>query len=111
MKRILGSLATTAILAGCTTAGPYVTNISSDGRNGLTVEKCQVHLNAFMGTVSTGDCTSQHIQLTPYQAAAPSYAPAPVYGSRSVDAELQELSRQNLPYDEYQRRYRAITGR
>lgn len=110
MKRIIASLATTAILAGCTTAGPYVTNISSDGRNGLNIEKCQVHFNAWMGTVSTGDCTSQRIQLTSYQAEAPSYAPSGAYSSRTVDAQLHELNRQNLPYEEYQRRYREITA-
>ncbi|ASK34894.1 hypothetical protein CEK62_11120 [Alcanivorax sp. N3-2A] len=58
-------LATTYIfLTGCTTAGPYVTNISSDGDYGLNVEKCAVKLNAFMGTVSTTDCTSTHLRLT-----------------------------------------------
>lgn len=55
--------ATSLALCACTTAGPYVTNISSDGNYGLTVEKCSVHMNAFMGTVSTGDCTSQNIKL------------------------------------------------
>ena len=63
MKKVffagLLALSTTA----CTTAGPYVTNISSDGSDGLNIEKCGVKLNAFMGTVSTTDCTSQHIQL------------------------------------------------
>lgn len=53
-----------AALAGCTTAGPYVTNISSDGRNGLNIEKCAVKLNAFMGTVSTTECTSQNVRLS-----------------------------------------------
>ena len=47
-----------------TTAGPYVTNISSDGRNGLNIEKCAVKMNAFMGTVSTSECTSQNVQLS-----------------------------------------------
>lgn len=56
---LLASFALTA----CTTAGPYVTNISSDGNYGLTIEKCSVHMNAFMGTVSTGECTSQNIKL------------------------------------------------
>ena len=50
-------------ISACTTAGPYVTNISSDGNNGLNIEKCAVHLNSFMGTVSTGECTSQNIKL------------------------------------------------
>lgn len=59
-------IATSLILAatGCTTAGPYVTNISSDGANGLNVEKCKVELNAFMGVVSTGDCTTSSMKLT-----------------------------------------------
>ncbi|MEH6784090.1 MAG: hypothetical protein V7688_09420 [Alcanivorax jadensis] len=63
MKKVFfaGLLALSA--TACTTAGPYVTNISSDGSDGLNIEKCGVKLNAFMGTVSTTDCTSQHIQL------------------------------------------------
>jgi len=56
-------LALAIFTGGCTTAGPYVTNISSDGRDGLNVEKCAVKLNAFMGVVSTSDCTSQHLVL------------------------------------------------
>jgi len=63
MIRIIVMLALLVSLNACTTAGPYVTNISSDGNYGLTVEKCTVHMNAFMGTVSTGDCTSQNIKL------------------------------------------------
>lgn len=30
--------------------------------------------------------------------------------SRSIDEQLNELNRQKLPYEEYQRRYREITG-
>lgn len=51
------------LLGACTTAGPFVTNISSDGNYGLNVEKCSVHMNAFMGTVSTGECTAQSLKL------------------------------------------------
>lgn len=64
MKKIAVSLFLAASLTGCTTAGPYVTNISSDGDNGLDIEKCGVKLNAFMGTVSTVDCSSQHVKLS-----------------------------------------------
>lgn len=64
MKKSLVALFLVFSLAGCTTAGPYVTNISSDGNNGLDIEKCGVKLNAFMGTVSTVDCTSQHVKLS-----------------------------------------------
>ncbi len=51
MMRYMFAFLLAASLGTCTTAGPYVTNISSDGDWGLTVEKCQVHMNAFMGTV------------------------------------------------------------
>ena len=56
-------------LTACTTAGPYVTNISSDGNNGLNIEKCQIKADAYMGTISTTGCTSSHINLgsTPSQ--------------------------------------------
>ena len=64
MKLTLTALCLLAVLGGCTTAGPYVTNISSDGRNGLNIERCAVELNAFMGTVSTTECTSQNLQLS-----------------------------------------------
>ena len=57
------------VLSACTTAGPYVTNISSDGNNGLNIEKCQIKADAYMGTISTTGCTSSHINLgsTPSQ--------------------------------------------
>lgn len=61
VKIIVCSLA--YLLAGCTTAGPYVTNISSDGAYGLNIEKCKVELNAFLGVVNTGDCTSSSLKL------------------------------------------------
>ena len=109
MKRIIGSLAAIATLAGCTTAGPYVTNISSDGRNGLNVEKCQVHFNAWMGAVSTGDCTSQKTQLTSYPSSASNYVPPAQINSQ--EAQLQQLmNTPGLSYEEYTRRYKAISG-
>lgn len=61
MKGML--LAITLVLAGCTTAGPYVTNISSDGAGGLNIEKCSVQFNAFMGTVSNHECNAQRITV------------------------------------------------
>ncbi|MGF2685815.1 hypothetical protein ACQUWM_04885 [Marinobacter sp. DUT-3] len=64
MKKFAVTLFLVASMSGCTTAGPYVTNISSDGNNGLNIEKCGVKLNAFMGTVSTVDCTSQQVKLS-----------------------------------------------
>ncbi|MGD7037224.1 hypothetical protein [Methylotuvimicrobium buryatense] len=63
MKFLLTFLAV-IFLTGCTTAGPYVTNISSDGNNGLNIEKCKVELNAFLGVVNTGDCSNSNIKLS-----------------------------------------------
>lgn len=62
MKKIL-LMIIIVFLSACTNAGPFVTNISSDGNNGLILEKCQVHMNAFMGTVSNDNCTTTHIYL------------------------------------------------
>ncbi len=62
MKKFLIAAAI-LLISACTNAGPFVTNISSDGNNGLTIEKCQVHMNAFMGTVSNESCTNTHLRL------------------------------------------------
>lgn len=64
MKFNIVTLGLFAVLAGCTSAGPYVTNISSDGRNGLNIEKCSVEMNSFTNTVSTSECTTQNVQLS-----------------------------------------------
>ncbi|MDA8156280.1 MAG: hypothetical protein M0Z52_07490 [Actinomycetota bacterium] len=51
-------------LAGCASeAGPFVTNISSDGRGGIVVEKCMVDLNRYTQTVDARDCTETNITL------------------------------------------------
>ncbi len=62
MKKIFTAVLV-SLLAACTNAGPFVTGISSDGNNGLTIEKCQVHMNGFMGTVSNDNCTTTQIKL------------------------------------------------
>jgi hypothetical protein len=56
--------ASVLVVAGCSTAGPFVTGISSDGRGGLIVEKAMVSYNSFTGTVSTKDHTTSTIQVT-----------------------------------------------
>ncbi|OFX10634.1 MAG: hypothetical protein A2516_01225 [Alphaproteobacteria bacterium RIFOXYD12_FULL_60_8] len=57
-------LATVAALASaCSTAGPFVSGLSSDGANGLNIEKCYVHLNAFTGIISNENCTSSTIHV------------------------------------------------
>ncbi|MBM4127328.1 MAG: hypothetical protein FJ247_08290 [Nitrospira sp.] len=47
--------------AGCTQAGPFVTNMSSSGPNKFLIEKCHVQLNAFMWTVSNDHCTTHEL--------------------------------------------------
>ncbi len=52
------------IASGCTTsAGPYVTNISSGGEGKLVIEKCMVELNRFITMLSNKDCRSTTIQV------------------------------------------------
>jgi len=63
---VLVVIAACAVSTGCTTAGPFVTSISSDGRGNLIVEKNTVHHNAFTGTISSGDNpTTTSIKLIP----------------------------------------------
>ena len=64
MKRVHFAIAVLAVLAtACTTAGPFVTSISSDGRGGLIIEKSMVKYNSFMGTVSNENTTTTTIKL------------------------------------------------
>lgn len=63
MKKVLALLLLTTATAACTTAGPYVTGITSDGNNGLYIEKCHVKLNSFAGTIANSGCTSQHVKV------------------------------------------------
>ena len=50
-----------AILSACSSAGPYVTNISRNKNGDLIVEKCMLEHNAFLGTVYNDNCTNQSI--------------------------------------------------
>jgi hypothetical protein len=57
------------IASGCTTAGPFVTNISSDGNGNLIIEKQKVLLNSFTGTVSNTDTDVTFITVIPNDSA------------------------------------------
>ncbi len=63
MKKFVLLALLSLTISACTNAGPFVTSISSDGNNGLIVEKCQLHMNAFMGTVSNENCTNTQIKI------------------------------------------------
>jgi len=58
---------------GCaTTAGPFVTNISSDGAAGLIIEKCMTKYGPWMATVSNASCTSTRIKVRKEGTGSPS---------------------------------------
>ena len=52
-------------IGGCSTAGPFVTSISSDGRGNLNIEKAKVNFNGFLGVISTTETTTTNIKFIP----------------------------------------------
>lgn len=56
-------LALLASLSGCSSAGPFVTNIISVGDNKLEIEKCRVELNGLTSQVSNQDCTTHTVKI------------------------------------------------
>ena len=48
-------LALLVVSSGCSNAGPFVTDISSDGAGGLIITKNTVVFDAFFGVVKDGD--------------------------------------------------------
>jgi len=63
VKKLL-SVSALIILAGCTSqAGPFVTNLSSDGQGNLVVEKCMVELQRQISTVQNTNCSNTTISL------------------------------------------------
>jgi hypothetical protein len=64
MKFYLALLVACCSLTSCTSkAGPFVTNISSDGAGGIVVEKCMVSLQRQINTMENSDCTNSNIKL------------------------------------------------
>jgi type IV secretion system protein VirB7 len=57
--------------SACSTAGPFVTSVSSDGNGGLVVDKCYVQMNGFTGTIHNRNCSSSKIQITQAKPATP----------------------------------------
>ena len=50
---------------GCaSTAGPFVTSVTNDGKGGIAVEKCYVIYNKLTNDVKTGECTSHVIDVS-----------------------------------------------
>src|SRR5687767_852906 len=51
------------LLAGCSTAGPFVMNITVARPGRLTIEKCMVEFEPFGGSVSNKNCTIQSLDI------------------------------------------------
>ena len=62
MNRIL-AVAILLGMTGCSFAGPYVTNISPAGDQGILVEKCKVQYNSLTAKVSTKSCNTSYVWL------------------------------------------------
>ena len=78
--RKLALVLVAGLFASCSTAGPFVTSISSDGRGNLIVEKSMVKYNSFTGTVSnesTSTTTIRLVSLQPVAAQPAQPQPAP----------------------------------
>ncbi len=50
------------VLVGCSSkAGPFMTNISSDGHGGLVIEKCMAQFDLWVSAVIKSECTNTNI--------------------------------------------------
>jgi type IV secretion system protein VirB7 len=63
MKNVILALLALSLSACASTAGPFVTSVSSDGDDGLIVEKCMVKMDPWMSTVSNTECTTVPIKM------------------------------------------------
>lgn len=62
MKRLI-ILILCLFIGGCSTAGPFVTSISSDGKGNLIIEKQKVLYNWLFGVISTEELTTSNIRI------------------------------------------------
>ena len=54
-----------AVLGSCvSTAGPFVTNISTARSGVIVVEKCMAEFNSFTDSVSTRDCNVHEVEVS-----------------------------------------------
>ncbi len=69
MKRsqlLIALLAALLFVGGCTSAGPYVTNVAFDGQGNLVVTKNTVRFNWFFGTIHNGEYENTTVMKTPF---------------------------------------------
>lgn len=53
------------LLISCSTAGPFVTGISSDGRGGLIIQKGYVEHNSWTGQINNKEAGETMIKFLP----------------------------------------------
>lgn len=80
LKRLLSILGAVLLLGsiGCSSAGPFITNISSDGNGNIIIEKGYVVHDGFLGVIyNGGKTTTTKIRIHPSPIPRPqsSYAP------------------------------------
>ena len=63
--RILALVIFVFLLVGCSTAGPFVTGISSDGRGNLIVQKGYAEVNYFVGVLGNKEAGESTIKVIP----------------------------------------------
>ena len=64
MRTIIVAIVAVSFCGCASQAGPFVTNISSDVKGGLIIEKCMVRLDRMINTVEASSCTSTPITLS-----------------------------------------------
>jgi len=52
-------------IVGCSTAGPFVTSISSDGQGNLIIQKGYAEFNSFVGVLNNKEAGETKIRVTP----------------------------------------------
>lgn len=60
-KVLIIFLASTAF--GCSSAGPFVTNVSVSGENTLLIEKCHLGFNGITSQITTENCASHLLKI------------------------------------------------
>ena len=62
IKNFLLIIVVALCCTACTHAGPFVTNISY-GKDEVVIEKCQILHNAWLGIVSTENCSTHTVKI------------------------------------------------
>lgn len=66
------------LLSGCSTAGPYVTDVGYDGQGNLVVTKNTVVFDGFFGVVKNGDKPQTYVLARPTETGQRAAVPAAV---------------------------------